>query len=527
MGDSRLRFPWWILGGAMLLSLAYLPTLRAPFDFIDDGDLVYPATHADGTSLTLREHGELWWNRVCANVEHLGPFRPVLWAQWQLQANLWGADAVAWRLSRLAWCAFASAMLLWLFRELGIAPPAALIAGAAAMWNPYRNEIWMSLTLSEGVAMPYALLSLVAARKAATSERGAWRWDAVGIVGVLLALGCKNTFAAIVPAQLVLRFWREDCSLLASLWQSRWRVALFALPLALPVAHFAYFQINWRPGHYDASFPRFAQLSRFVLCLKGASGLEFVGAGIAASLVVLRVRGVLRFAWSPAMACGLTLLVAGTVVYLPVGIISGRYAMPAVWGFDILFALLLSAIVTQPGNTGRAVACGAVCAGIAVVLLLNVHRQDRAANRSRMLWEVVRHIETHAEPGSVIEWRCGDPATGGLGAEEAIHLQWHLRNRGVADVRVRVVTDRGETLSRAELLAVEGEATLRVSAIDTPEPRWKCEQTFAAYYQLGRKHYSCGIYRRSLPPVFANDNDFAKLFMEQVIPPPRVWLPWW
>ena len=32
------------------------------------------------------------------------------------------------------------------------------------MWNPYRNEIWTSLTLSEGVAMPYALAGLCWAR---------------------------------------------------------------------------------------------------------------------------------------------------------------------------------------------------------------------------------------------------------------------------------------------------------------------------------------------------------------------------
>src|SRR5687767_9006001 len=98
------RFPWWVPAGAVALALAYLPTLFAPFDFVDDGNLVYPAP--PGT--TLREHAGLWWERVATNVEHLGPFRPALWVHWHLQANLFGADPLAWRACRLAWCALAA-----------------------------------------------------------------------------------------------------------------------------------------------------------------------------------------------------------------------------------------------------------------------------------------------------------------------------------------------------------------------------------------------------------------------------------
>ena len=36
------RVPWWIPIGAVLLALLYLPTLATRFDFIDDGNLVYP-----------------------------------------------------------------------------------------------------------------------------------------------------------------------------------------------------------------------------------------------------------------------------------------------------------------------------------------------------------------------------------------------------------------------------------------------------------------------------------------------------
>src|SRR5437764_76306 len=79
-------------------------------------------------------------------------------------------------------------------------------------WNPYRNEIWTSLTLAEGVAMPYALFALVAARKAARSARPL-RWEVASAACVLVALGCKNTFAALVPAQVALRMWPEGLTL--------------------------------------------------------------------------------------------------------------------------------------------------------------------------------------------------------------------------------------------------------------------------------------------------------------------------
>ena len=36
-------FPRWVLLIGLLLALAYVPTLFAPFDFLDDGNLVYPA----------------------------------------------------------------------------------------------------------------------------------------------------------------------------------------------------------------------------------------------------------------------------------------------------------------------------------------------------------------------------------------------------------------------------------------------------------------------------------------------------
>src|SRR5262245_4992119 len=111
--DTSSRFPWWIPAGALLLAAGYLPSLNTPFDFIDDGNLVYPAPPQ-----SLADHAASWWEKVRANYEHLGPFRPTLWAHWYVQAELFGGDPLAWRVYRLLWCGLAAGMLLWLLREL-------------------------------------------------------------------------------------------------------------------------------------------------------------------------------------------------------------------------------------------------------------------------------------------------------------------------------------------------------------------------------------------------------------------------
>ncbi|HUR54857.1 MAG TPA: hypothetical protein VMZ71_12045, partial [Gemmataceae bacterium] len=257
------RSPWWIVAGALLLAAVYAPTLAAPFDFIDDGNLVYPS----GGVTTLHGHAALWWEKVRDNYDHLGPFRPTLWVHWQVMANTLGGDPAAWRAVRLAWCALAAGMLLWLFRELGLHPVAGLAAGALAMWNPYRNEIWLSLTLAEGVAMPYALFSLVAARKAATAERPL-RWELAAAACVLVSLGCKNTFAALVPAQVALRMWPDSLTLKEAWRKNGWRALALGVTLLLPAAHFVYFKAHWHPGQYETHGPSAAQLGRMLSGLK-------------------------------------------------------------------------------------------------------------------------------------------------------------------------------------------------------------------------------------------------------------------
>ena len=471
--------------------MGYLPSLATPFDFIDDGNLVYPA--AAGT--TPAGHVKLWWAKVADNVDHLGPFRPTLWAHWELFANLFDSSPVAWRSMRLAWCGLAAGGFLWLLRELRVSPAATLLAGAAAMWNPYRNEIWTSLTLAEGVAMPYAMLALVAARKAAfgpTSGR-AGRWDFTALAAWVVCLGCKNVFVALLPAMLAFRMLPDGVS-----WRDAWRrhravAALYLVPLALPAAHFVYFKLNRHPGQYETPGPSLAQLGRIASWMKGAASVDFLGLGtllVLAGVVAGRTRGELCEAANRNRAAFLgagLLFAAGVAVYLPMPMMAMRYTMPAVWGLDIAFALALTALLTRDGSRLRSAALAAIVVGLGVTFAANVGRQARFAARSEFLWAALHHVEQTAEPGAVVAWVSGPNPADALNPEEGIHFHWHLQHRGRGDIQIALLDPAGRPIPRVELPTVTGPPTHRLRQTTDPT----ASPAFTATYWLGRKSYRC------------------------------------
>ena len=491
--DAQSRFPHWILLGGLILALGYLPSLNTPFDFIDDGNLVYPAP----SGLTANDHVVRWWDKVRANVTHLGPFRPVLWMHWEVFANTFGGDVFTWRVSRLVWCGFAATMLLWLLRELKINPIAALVTTAAAMWNPYRNEIWTSLTLAEGVAMPYAILALIAARKAAQGSQPG-RWDALAIVGFLAALGCKNTFVALLPAMLTLRILADGLSLREALLANRWRASIYLLPLLMPAVHFVYFKLNWQPGQYETPGPSFAQLTRIALWLKGAAGLDFLGVGLLATFGALVLNRTTRYReiigeYRALLIASGCLFIAGVAVYLPMPMMAARYTMPAVWGCDLALALLLTIVLALPQTTSKTVALATVFIGLGVMMFTNVGRQEKFAARSRVLWDALDHLEKTAPPNARVAWISGETSGGALNAEEGIHFQWHLLHRGRGDIRIGLVNETGHPIPRVELPPLIGEPEYRLAMKPVADTHWDRQQEFAAAYWLGRKKFQCQL----------------------------------
>ena len=491
----------WPLVGGLILACIYLPTLGAPFDFIDDGNLVYPAP----AGTTAAGHVARYGDKVAANVEHLGPFRPVLWAHWELAANLFGGDALCWRAARLAWCALAGAAFLALARALNLPPVAAFVAGLSAVVNPYRNEIWTSLTLAEGVAMPYCMVALWSARRAAGSRLGGW--DALGLVCFLAALGCKNTYAALAPALVALRSLPDGLAWKLAVRANWTRAAVYLLPLALPAIHFVYFKLNWKPGQYETPGPSAAQLLKMLGWLKGTAGADFLAAGIAVLLagVVLAHRTVKDTPDTTGsrpnhdralVVCAILLFGAGICVYLPLPMMAARYTMPAVWGLDLALGLLVTKSLAGPPSDLRRAGLLALAVGIGFMAAANVGRQSKVAARSQLLWDALHHVEATAFPGARIEWVSGPTGAKMLNAEEGIHFRWHLLHRDRGDITVNLVDTAGDPIERVELPAPTGPADYRVAMGASGEGT-----PFGRRYWLGRKRFDCRVERlRRVPP---------------------------
>lgn len=484
-----------ILLWALLITCLYLPTLGTPFDFIDDGDLVYPSHRP-----TLEGKAEYYWERVVANYEHLGPFRPTLWAHWRVAAETFDANPVLWRAGRLGFTFFATVTMLLLFTELGFAWPVALLTVTLAMWNQYRSEIWTSLTLAEGVAMPYAILTLVCALRGARSARPL-AWDLAGIFCMLVALGCKNTFAVMVPVQILFRLAPDGHDIVQKLRKNCLRAALLSASLLLPILHYIYFTTHWHPGQYKTGGHAAGQFWGMVMAEKGAVSADFMAVGYLLALVAIvmggRFRACAAEVWEKHRAPllgGLALLVLGVGIYSRIDGIAGRYSMPAAWGLDMWIGILLTLLLAAPKTLVKQAAWAAIFIGLVAVGVSNIGHQFTFAARAKLLWQVVHQFENNPPQGAVA-W-VGDKK---LGTEEGIHVAWHLRERQ-HPIDMHLFDNAGAPQERVELNPKNESDQLAMTSTGRTVPlpgQWKEVRTFDQTYWFGFKHYTCTLWEKT------------------------------
>jgi hypothetical protein len=278
------------------------------------------------------------------------------------------------------------------------------------------------------------------------------KWDIAGALLVLAALGCKNTFAAIVPAQLLLRV-APDGRDLRQAWRRHGRRALLlASTLLLPAGHFALYKASWHAGQYVTGAPPPSQLvpmmrgiakeaallilpvalSILALLAWGRARLREVDAGSPTRLRAAAAEGFgpLWEQYRGACLAGALLLIAGIAIYLPVRVHNpgGRYAIPAAWGGDLWVAALLSTLLEARAGIWKTAAYGAVALGIGGLVVTNVAQQARFAARARCLWQALEFVEHQGAADSCIGWLYGPDLARG----EGVHFTWHLRARGKA-----------------------------------------------------------------------------------------------
>jgi hypothetical protein len=541
---------------AFLIPCAYLPTLLLPFDFVDDGCLVYPAPGQDGY------FGRVW-DRSVAEFHTRGPFRPVCWAHWEAAASLLGPHAPARRLARLAWAVLATGIFLWLLRELGFPAPAAVATTALALWNPSRGEVWLGLGLTEAYAMPYALLALVSAVRASRSPRPL-RWDLLGLACLLAALGIKNTFAALVLPVVWLRLTAAGLALREGWRQHRRAAVALGLTLAFPATHFFLYRIGPHDPSYKVHFT-WLQGPHMLRAVLGAANYPFVLAGLAVPLLagwlsrrpgpsdterrepgvppLVRRRGpgavasAFRFDLAPfkllasllaarrdqarrlpdpeatgppgpsllrrfrsAVGAGLLLAVLGVAIYLPFDGVAGRYTLPAAWGLDLLVAVLWTALLECGGALGRRFALAALGIWLVGMGLVNLDNQLDCRAHAKALWQALEFVEGHAPPGAGVAWLVSsapDGGPGGLAASEACHFHWHLEARGRADLAVRTV-ESAERIALLERTPDSQSPYLVVAGTPPPEEstHWKLARQCRQTYRLGTRSHECFVWVR-------------------------------
>ena len=490
------HFAWWIPVGAILICGLYAPTLQTRFDFADDGILVYP-----DSKLSVAGQFEQVWQHSRTEFFDRGPFRPMTWAHWDLAAYLLGPNDVARRLERFAWSILAAASLMWFLYELRLHPQAILLAAALSMWNPYRGEIWIGLGLTEAFAMPYALVALAAALRAARSPR-AIGWDALAIVCLVAALAVKNTFAALIPAIVYMRLVGGGLSLRDGLRKHFWTAGVYALTLIYPVTHFILFKLNPSVSSYSTGFDP-NQLPRFLKSLTGGMSRDVMAPGliaIFAAIVIARRRGVdLQMAqYRTAIVAGLLLLAAGTAVYLPINGVAGRYTIPAIWGADVLVAVLLSILFRAPVRFWSKLASALFIIGLAVVAVMSVGKQVQVKARNELFWQALEHVETNLPRGAEIGWLGTDVVgvkTKELPFSEGFHFQGHLVGRQQSDIKIK-------PLLRNNPPASADWPPWVMTGTDVPPStgEWVLIRRFESRYWAERRTYECFLWTRAAKP---------------------------
>jgi len=135
-----------------------------------------------------------------AELEGAGAFRPVFWFTAQFSGSPISVAMIA---------VFTAGSFVWFLRRLSVDVPIAMFLLLVSLWHPLHDALWNRLNVAECLALPFALLALGCAQKAA-SAKSVRIWDCAWIGFAVLALFTRNSFVGIIPAAVLLRLGPDE-----------------------------------------------------------------------------------------------------------------------------------------------------------------------------------------------------------------------------------------------------------------------------------------------------------------------------
>jgi hypothetical protein len=186
----------------------------------------------------------------------------------------------------------------------------------------------------------------------------------------------------------------------------------------------------------------------------------------------------------------LILFVLGWGIYLPLGGVSGRYALPGVWGLDLLLAVVLAklSLLRSPLQklSWALLGCGMIATAVA-----NIGKQEKNTVRLATLWEALHFVEDKAPEGSCIRWvgvlNRGSAET--LECGEGVHFSWHLQGLGRRDLQWQI-----------DEVSVSIPTSPQVAITSTPAPpdseSWSLVKECRHAYRFRHRAVACYVWQR-------------------------------
>jgi hypothetical protein len=295
---------------------------------------------------------------------------------------------------------------------------------------------------------------------------------------LLLCLGIKNVFIALIPALVWFRLMAGQRP-----WRQQWPGAVgYALLALLPLLHFAWLKLDPKPTHFPTQLS-LAQAIHYGRAFASAISFYTLLPTFVVLAFALRWRSLLKH--GPILVGAGLLIVSGMAIYMPITEMYPRYTMPAVWGYDLVLALVLTQLTTMPLLTRQVVWAGLLLT-LALVGWRCLNRQDLLLARCQMNWLALRYLEKQLLAKQTVALVHPTQGTNHLDLSlgECFHFIGHLHHRK----RLQAVLHYGPEAGEANWV-------LAGQRYD-PGSGYQLEREFVGRRRLPGEDFRCRLWKR-------------------------------